>query len=764
MSRIRSWLKWVLLLLVLASAGMWILMRVTTPVLHPNPQAVPSVTGTTSSPPWSEAVDRSRAVIRASLAEQNLPGLSVAVGIDGEIVWTEGFGFADLKSSVPVRPDHRFRIGTASTVLTSAAAGLLLEDGRLKLDDEIQTFVKPAVDSSFSVTLRQLMGHTPGVTPDDNDEAPLFTKHCERPVEAVQHFENWLYADGYSIYDWILVSAAIEAAANQPFLTFMREQVFEPLGMRDTIADPRALEAQKAIAGEDFPLVNLVRELIYDPGARRDTPADSTKAPAQDRVTSYFPRLGSDPNYGLHVMRPVDYSCYAGSSVFVSTPSDLVRFGMAMNGGKLLQPATLELLQKSQRLASGEETGYGLGWDIETVTLAGKQTRAIGHSGDSMGGMVASLITFPEYRMAVAVTSNISHADTFPLAVKIADAFAQDDRRIAVSQDSPNRSLSKPDFDASREVRDAKTIVPGELLLRMLQFEAPYPGFFQELKLYRDGSAVTFRNVPNWAYQASAFARLEQNELGGVRRSLAAIDLSENSASSSPQPAGLHTVFIFFDGQAYQRRHFNGPLPANIQAPIGVVQAAIKAAPSSSEQTRKAHDAGREEGRILRGGSDWRVPEELRLTPLKDVRGLLLTVSGIRGAAATSVYHALIFYPEGKLAYQPTDSANWPNNPRALVTITFEHPNGPSGIGIKTVTHEVVIEYRLIENTLNVGSQSFPLATGNLFVIRLDKNWVPVVRAVNTHIDGPSMAPTILEEFKTQLRTDEAIQSLRLGG
>ena len=107
---------------------------------------------------------------------------------------------------------------------------------------------------------------------------------------------------------------------------------------------------------------------------------------------------------------------------------------MAINSGKLLQPATVQLLQTSQRLASGEETGYGLGWDLETVTLAGKQTRVVGHDGDSLGGMVASLMTFPEHGIVVSVTSNISYADTFSLAVKIAQAFAEQGR-------SPARAL-----------------------------------------------------------------------------------------------------------------------------------------------------------------------------------------------------------------------------------------------------------------------------------------------------------------------------------
>ncbi len=99
----------------------------------------------------------------------------------------------------------------------------------------------------------------------------------------------------------------------------------------------------------------------------------------------YFPRFAADPRYGPDLMRPIDLSCYAGASVFLSTPSDLVRFAIAINSGKLLQPATVQLLQTSQRLPSGQETGYGLGWDLETVTLAGQQTAMVGHDGDVAG-------------------------------------------------------------------------------------------------------------------------------------------------------------------------------------------------------------------------------------------------------------------------------------------------------------------------------------------------------------------------------------------
>jgi CubicO group peptidase (beta-lactamase class C family) len=87
-----------------------------------------------------------------------------------------------------------------------------------------------------------------------------------------------------------------------------------------------------------------------------------------------------------------------------STPSDLVRFGTAIGSGRLLQPATVQLLQTPQRLASGRETSYGLGWDLQSVTLGGDETRSVGHDGEWMGGTVASLITFPVRGLVVGAS------------------------------------------------------------------------------------------------------------------------------------------------------------------------------------------------------------------------------------------------------------------------------------------------------------------------------------------------------------------------
>ena len=395
-SRIQTWLIVFVVgagLIVAAIFGLFAYMSLTATPLHPDAAQVRSVAQAAPSAQWTAEVEQARQIVRAGLAEQNLPGVSVAVGIGGNIVWAEGFGWADIDGRVPVSPDTRFRIGTASTALTSAAAGLLLEDGRLKLDEKIRTYVPEFPEKQWPVTLRQVMGHTAGLGTDGGDESPLFSKKCGHPADALEFFKDagLKFEPGTqfrtSAYGWILVSAAIESAAGDQVFRFMRDRIFEPLGMTNTRPE-------------------------------------STEGVA-NRATPYFPRFAADPRYGPDINRPVDFSCYSGASGFLSTPSDLVRFLMAVNSGTLLRPATVELLQTPQRLPTGADTGYGLGWDLETATIAGKHTRVVGHDGDVLGGMVSSFMTLPEYGISIAIISNTAYADTYALALKIADAFAQ---------------------------------------------------------------------------------------------------------------------------------------------------------------------------------------------------------------------------------------------------------------------------------------------------------------------------------------------------
>jgi len=396
-NRIETWLTLAVAgvgLILLGVAGLWVYMSATAKPLHPDAASVSSVANAPPAQQWRDAIERAKQIARAGTSEQNLPGLSVAVGVNGEMVWAEGFGWADVEKQTPVTPGTRFRIGTISMPLTSAAVGLLIERGRLQLDDPIQKYVPEFPQTKWPVTLRQLMAHTSGMRSDGGDEGSLFSKHCDRPVDALPEIadaELRFEPDTeyrYGRYSFIAVSAAIESAAGEPFLTFMQRQIFDSLRMDNTFPEP-------------------------------DTD------PVEDRATPYFPKFAGDPRYGNDLMRPLHYSCYAGASVFLSTPTDLVRFVAALNSGQLLQPATVKLLQTPQRLKSGQETGYGLGWDIEDVQLSGKPTRTIGHDGDVLGGIASSLLIVPEHNVVVAVVSNTSYGDTPGIAAKIAETFAQ---------------------------------------------------------------------------------------------------------------------------------------------------------------------------------------------------------------------------------------------------------------------------------------------------------------------------------------------------
>jgi CubicO group peptidase (beta-lactamase class C family) len=376
-------------LIAVGVLGFFIIVNVNPAQLHPSADAVP-VTGAAPAERWTAAADDGRKLARAAVAEQNVPGLSVAVGVGREVVWAEGFGYADLVTRTPVDPGMRFRIGHVSKALTSAAVGLLREEGRLHLDAEIQEYVPAYPRKAWPVSLRQLMGHVAGVRHyRDTEWGDKPTVHCDRAADGLRLFATDPLqfepetAYQYSTYGWVLVSAAVEAVASEPFADVMRARVFAPLGMRDTTSE-------------------------------------SDPAPIPNRVTSYF-----RGNLGREVTTDVDYSCFAGGGAFLSTPSDLVRFGLAIDNGTFLKPDTVRLLQTPQLLKSGDHTGYGLGWMLDTVTLAGQPTPLVSHASRTIEGASTSFLTFPERGLVVAVSSNMSFADMKTVAMGIAEIFAK---------------------------------------------------------------------------------------------------------------------------------------------------------------------------------------------------------------------------------------------------------------------------------------------------------------------------------------------------
>lgn len=330
----------------------------------------------------AEAVEAARLLADAFLEDANLPGISVAVGMDGDVVWSEGFGYADVEQRVPVTPISRFRIGSVSKTLTATAIGLLVERGELDLDAPVQTYVPDFPEKRWTITTRQLGGHIAGVRHYRGAEF-LSARHYETVAEGLEIFadDTLLFEPGtdysYSSYGWNLVSAVIEDAAGEPFLPFMDREVFDALDMRHTVA-------------EQMDSIIPYRVRYYQLGEGR--------------------RLLNAPF--------VDNSYKWAGGGFLSTPEDLVIFGFAHLDPTLLGDETVALLMRPQRLASGEETGYGIGWSSGEDP---HDRRTVGHGGGSVGGTTAFL-TWPDEEMVVAVTVNLSGA---PGVASLAQAVAE---------------------------------------------------------------------------------------------------------------------------------------------------------------------------------------------------------------------------------------------------------------------------------------------------------------------------------------------------
>ena len=377
-------------ILVVGGAALYFVSTIS---VHPDPAAVPSTTAGAHDARYSAAVDESRRLARSLLLAQNLPGLSVAVAVDGQIVWAEGFGWADVGGRTPVTPATRFRLGSISKTLTAAAAALLYERGRVDLDAPVQRYVAAYPQKQWPITTRQLMGDVAGVhfiRGDNNDSMPA--RECASLDEALEIFagEPLLFEPGtkyrFSTNGWILLSAVVEAAAGEPFPTFMTREVLTPLGMAST-----AIEADERVP---------------------------------DTTSFYFPRAALLTTLGVEEASRRHNSCLFGAGAYLSTPSDLARFGSAMLEPGLLKADTIALLQTPLRLASGAATDFALGWKVERVQLTGASARMLAHRATPMGG-TAALLMFPDHQLVIAAASNVSNADgVAPFGVKVAEAFA----------------------------------------------------------------------------------------------------------------------------------------------------------------------------------------------------------------------------------------------------------------------------------------------------------------------------------------------------
>ena len=183
-------------------------------------------------------------IARQFLEESGISGVTITVGTAEQIIWSRGFGYADLEQDVPIDPSMtKFRVGSTAKSMTAVAIGQLYESGKLDLDDPIQTYLPDFPQKSGTITTRQLAGHLAGIRHYANQNEMLSAVPYESIAEALSIFADdpLLSPPGsefnYSTYGFNLISAVLERAAGEDFLDYMARNVFEPSGMNSTVAD-----------------------------------------------------------------------------------------------------------------------------------------------------------------------------------------------------------------------------------------------------------------------------------------------------------------------------------------------------------------------------------------------------------------------------------------------------------------------------------------------------------------------------------------------
>lgn len=334
--------------------------------------------------------------------QMELPSLSIAVGINDELIWAAAIGYADIKNEQANDLQTVYRSGSVSKSMTGLAAAKLSEQGKLDLDAPITQYIDVLKDKRWDPSLRELASHTGGIRHYSSPGHPSFVseqlskKHYNSVEESLPIFVNdsLIFEPGtsfrYSTHGFTLLSAAMEKGAGQNYLDMVEELVWKPAGMEQTRPDDLTIGQPNRIT----PYV---------------------------KFAGHFINLeGPDPSYK-----------WAGGGI-LSTPSDLVKMGSAFMNAKILSQGTADPLFIPQALkdASPNPDGYAMGWrntkETELMNSA-EEIRTMHHGGASPGGS-SFLLILPDNTLSIAVMSNVSLSNSWPLreyAFKVAAKFRE---------------------------------------------------------------------------------------------------------------------------------------------------------------------------------------------------------------------------------------------------------------------------------------------------------------------------------------------------
>jgi D-alanyl-D-alanine carboxypeptidase len=358
----------------------------------PRSPAARLATGTAVSPAQADKVDE---YIEAEMRKQHIPGLSLAVVQAGKVVKTKGYGLANMELNVHATPNTVYQLQSITKSFVACGIMLLVEDGKLGLDDKITKYLSGLPQAWSGVTVRHLLSHTSGIPNFVSDQGSgqaiiAFAQKASSSEEII----GWAaarpmkFAPGegrrYSSTSYHLLGMIIEKVTGKPWGQFLHERIFAPLGMTST------------------------------------------------RVYSAYDIIPNRASGYLHFRDPVGNGLWFTPAIMesaagglVSTVQDMARWEIALEAGTILKPSTLAQMEVPIKLNNGsiaqgdDGTRYGLGWDLQTY----QGHRIVGHGGDHVTGFTANFSRFIDDKLAVIVLTNLMPLDIGGITRKVAGFY-----------------------------------------------------------------------------------------------------------------------------------------------------------------------------------------------------------------------------------------------------------------------------------------------------------------------------------------------------
>ena len=321
--------------------------------------------------------------VKAEMQRQRIPGLALAVIKDGEIVLARGYGFANVELQAPVKPETVFQSGSVGKQFTATAVMMLVEEGKISLDDKINKYFTDAPESWQNITVRHLLTHTAGTTdyPQDFDfrrdytEDELLRRAAGIPL-AFQPGEKW----SYSNLGYLMLGILIHKITGEFYGDFLQTRIFKPLGMTTARIISEADIIPNRAAG-----YRLVKGELKN----------------QEWVS---PTLNTTADGALYL-----------------TVYDMAKWDAALYTERLLKKSSLEQMWTPVKLKNGKTQNYGFGWFLNEV----QGHHIIEHSG-SWQGFKAFIARYVDDKLTVVLFVNLAQSDQAKIAHGVAAIYTPD--------------------------------------------------------------------------------------------------------------------------------------------------------------------------------------------------------------------------------------------------------------------------------------------------------------------------------------------------